>query len=146
VSVFNSHVPAFRVGAFLQDKHTGERLRAALQHFGVSATGNKEELTHKLATLSAKLYRNHLPTLDRFFARNSFIRIQNVPPDTREIPVLEDLNSMRNMVLTLYAMKHLRGDTILEAGHQNDTYTVEELALALVTGKVSLTGAFMRVT
>ncbi|HOC67511.1 MAG TPA: hypothetical protein PKO23_01765, partial [Candidatus Hydrogenedentes bacterium] len=58
---------------------------------------------------------------------------------------LEDLTNLRNLVLTMYAVKHLRGDAILEVSHQNDTYTEEELALALITGKVELTGAFLRV-
>lgn len=65
--------------------------------------------------------------------------------NSAELSVLDDLAYLKNLVLTMYAVKHLRGDAILEAAHSNDTFSEEELALALVTGKVSLQGAFLRV-
>jgi hypothetical protein len=45
----------------------------------------------------------------------------------------------------MYAIEHLRGNAILEATHENATYSEDQMALALLTGKVSLTGAFVRV-
>jgi len=44
----------------------------------------------------------------------------------------------------MYALKHLHGNAILEASHENNTYTEEQLAHALITGKVSLNGALLR--
>jgi len=67
------------------------------------------------------------------------------PKNTVELPLLKDLTNLRNLVLTMYAVKHLRGDTLLEASHQNDAYTDEALAHALITGKTDLVGAFLRV-
>jgi hypothetical protein len=46
----------------------------------------------------------------------------------------------------MYVLKHLRGNAILEADHENDTYDLEDLALALVNGRTSLTGAFLPVS
>ena len=44
----------------------------------------------------------------------------------------------------MYVLKHLRGNAILEASHNNDTYDHEDLARALISRKVSLTGSFLR--
>ena len=45
----------------------------------------------------------------------------------------------------MYALKHLRGSAILDVAHDNNTYTEEQLALALVTGKVGFSGTLLRV-
>jgi hypothetical protein len=47
---------------------------------------------------------------------------------------------LRNRFLDANAVKHLRGDAIIEASDGSNTHAEEELAHALVTGKVSLTG------
>jgi len=49
------------------------------------------------------------------------------------------------MLLTMYVLRHLRGNTILEATHENDTYDIPSLARALIKREVSLTGIFLRV-
>ena len=50
-----------------------------------------------------------------------------------------------NCVSSMHAIKHLPGDAILEVSKQNNAYTEDELAHALLPGKVSLTGAFLKV-
>jgi hypothetical protein len=74
-----------------------------------------------------------------------FIRINTVPPKSGRLPLLEDVPSLRNLLLTMYVIKHLRGGAILDASHENNTYTGEQLALALLVGKTGLSGAFLRV-
>ena len=143
--VDSSHVKAFHIGRYARAGTTGDQLKDILHQYEVSMTGNKDQLLQKLATLAAKKYQERLPGLDRFFAKHRFVRMQSAPSNVSELPLLEDLAYLRNLVLTMYAIKHLRGDAILEATHHNNTYTDEELALALVTGKVSLQGAFLRV-
>ena len=106
-------------------------------------TGNKEQLLEKLATLAAKKYTEHLPELDQFFIDHRFLCMRAAPKNTIELPLLKDLTNLRNLVLTMYAVKHMRGDTILESSHENDTYTDESLAHALITGKTDLVGAFL---
>jgi hypothetical protein len=49
------------------------------------------------------------------------------------------------MILTMYMVKHLRGNTILEAKHNNDTFDLLSLARSLIKREVSVDGAFMRV-
>jgi len=140
-----SHVKAFHIGRYARAGTTGDQLKDILHQYGVSMTGNKDQLLQKLAALAAKKYQERLPELDRFFFRRRFVRMQSTPSNASELPLLEDLSYLRNLVLTMYAVKHLRGDAVLEATHCNDTYSEEELALALVTGRVGLTGAFLRV-
>lgn len=50
--------------------------------------------------------------------------------------------TLYNLVLTLYATKHLRSDAIFEVSHQNDSCTEEKLALVLISGKGKLHSPF----
>ena len=83
--------------------------------------------------------------MDAFFSEHRFVRINSIPPKSERIPVLEDQPMLRNLLLTMYALKHLRGNAILDVAHDNNTYTEEQLALALIEGKVGFTGSFLRV-
>jgi hypothetical protein len=143
--VDSSHVKAFHIGRYARAGTTADQLRDILHRYEVSMTGNKDQLLQKLATLAAAKYRERLPEMDKFFSKHRFVRMQSAPSKVAELPLLDDLAYLRNLVLTMYAVKHMRGDAILEAEHANDAYTEDELALALVTGKVGLTGAFLRV-
>lgn len=143
--VHGAEVQAFRIGPYPRQSATGEDLKDILHDYGVPMTGNKEQLLEKLAALAAKKYAEHLPELDQFFSDHRFLRMRAAPKNTVELPLLKDLTNLRNLVLTMYAVKHLRGDTLLEASHLDDTYTDEALAHALITGKTDLVGAFLRV-
>ena len=140
-----SNVTAFHIGRYMQAGTRGEHLKDILHEYSVSMTGNKDQLIQKLATLAAVKYRERLPEMDDFFSRQRFVRMRHTPSTVVDLPILDDLTSLRNLVLTMYALKHLRGDAILEASHENNTYTEDELALALLTSKVGLQGAFLRV-
>jgi hypothetical protein len=141
--VDSSYVRAFHIGRYPKAGTTGDQLKDILHQYEVSMTGNKEQLLQKLASLAAQKYRERLPEMDRFFSLHRFVRMRSAPPNVSELPLMEDLTCLRNLILTMYAVKHLRGDAILEATHRNNTYTEEELAHALVTGKVGLQGAFL---
>ncbi len=144
-TVHGPQVQSFRIGGYPRHNATGELLKDILHQYDVPMTGNKEQLIQKLAALAAKKYHDRASEMDRFFEKHRYIRMRTAPKNTAELPLLEDLANLRNMVLTMYAIKHLRGDAILEVSHQKDTYNEEELALALITGKVELNGAFLRV-
>ena len=53
---------------------------------------------------------------------------------------------LRNLLLTIYLITHLRGNAVLDADRENDAYTKGELALALITGQLALTGTSLQVT
>lgn len=136
---------SYRIGRHVTDSTLADLLRDLLRSHGVSTSGNKEQLLERLAALAADLYRERLPELDGYFSRHPLVRVQSVPKDARDLPLLQDMHSMRNLVLAVYAVRHLRGGSLLEASHENTAYTEEELALALMTGKVVLQGGFLPV-
>ncbi len=68
----------------------------------------------------------------------------DLPENTENLALLSDLGPLGNLVLTMYAARHLRGDAVLDVTHVNDTFSDAELALALVTGRTSPKGAFLR--
>jgi len=138
-------VGAYRIGKHVTENVLGDLLRDLLRRHGIPVTGNKEQLLRRLAVLAADLYRERLPELDGYFSRHPLVRVQSVPKNAQELPLLEDMHPMRNLVLAVYAVRHLRGGSILEASHENTAYSVEELALALMTGKVVLQGGFLPV-
>ncbi len=142
--VHESRVTAYFIGGFYDKKSNGDSLKEILREYGVSMSGNKAQLLQKLAKLTARQYTKHLPEMDSFFSRNRFVRISAIPPKSERLPLLEDERLLRSLLLTMYALKHLRGSAILDAAHDNNTYTVEQLAHALLNGKVAFTGAFLR--
>jgi len=140
----SSKATRFSIGKFITDRVSGDSIKGALRSHGVPMTGRKEELVEKLAALSAKLYEQKEAELNDYFSEHRFIRVSPNSSDKGEnFPVLEGF-SMRNMVLAMYIIKHLRGNTILEARHNNDTFDLLSLARALIRRDVALTGVFLR--
>ncbi len=45
----------------------------------------------------------------------------------------------------MYALRHMRGNTILEARHINDTFELEDMARALIKEDVTVNGVFVKV-
>ena len=81
-----------------------------------------------------------------YFADCQFIRMAMVPKHAQEFPVLEHLDlELANLLLSMYALKHLRGNAILDPSHENVSYTAQQLAIALVNNKTALSGAFLKV-
>jgi len=140
-----SKVMRFSVGKFLTGNANGDSIKAILREHGVSMTGRKEELVDKLAGLAARLYEENEPELDVYFSKHSFVRVANGSKDRGGgFPVLDGFD-LRDMVLTMYIIKHLRGNTILEASHNNDTFDLLSLAGSLIRREVALAGTFLRV-
>jgi len=140
-----SRVPRYSVGKHLTTRNTAQAIKSVLGAHGVSMTGRKEQLLDKLAQLSAKVYEEHEPELDDFFTKRRFIRVSSARKSVGQpFPVLKNLD-FRNMVLTMYIIKHLRGNTILEATHNNDAFDLLSLANALIRQEVTLEGNFLRV-
>jgi len=140
-----SKVPRFSVGKFLSEKASGDTIKTVLRDHGVSMTGRKEELVEKLAALAANLYEENKSELDAYFSKHRFVRAGNtVKHRGNDFPVLDGLD-LRNMVLTMYIMKHLRGNIILESSHNNDTFDLLSLARSLIKREIGLSGVFLPV-
>jgi len=140
-----SKVLRFSVGRFLTDKAPADSIKAVLREHAVSMTGRKEQLVEKLASLSARVYGEKEPELEAYFSKHTFVRVSNAGTNKGEsFPLLEDLG-LRNMLLTMYIIKHLRGNTILEASHNNDAFELLSLARSLIKREVPLSGVFLQV-
>ena len=98
----------------------------------VSMTGRKSQLLEKLAKLAADTYEKEAASMEQYFARNRFIRIANGSSSgSREFPLLEG-HDLREMLLHMFILRHLRGNTILETSHVNDTFDLVSLAKSLL--------------
>jgi len=140
-----SRAPIYAVGNFLKSNASGDAIKSLLRAHAISMTGRKEELVEKFAKLAADTYLEERAGLDSYFGHNHFIRVASGPSRNSDgFPLLKG-HDLRNMLLSMYIIKHLRGATILEASHENDTFDLVSLARSLVNGEVSVNGGFMRV-
>lgn len=139
-------IRAYVVCGFPNSKRSAETLKEVLRSHGISMSGNKDVLLEKLAKLAAEKYRERHGELDTYFSQRRFLRMNDPPRNAVAFDILDNLPQLHHLVLAMYVLKHLRGNAVLEGNHENDTYDLEDLALALVTGKTGLTGAFLPVT
>ncbi len=125
---------------------TCDHLKEKLRKHGVRSTGRKEVLLDNLSELCVILYKSYEPELDQFFCSRRFIKVDNLSTqDSNDFPVLYDskISDMRNIILTMYIMKHLRGNVILESSYCIDTFDNLSLAQSLLKREVSLEGYFL---
>ena len=90
--------------------------------------------------LSADIYALKQPKLDAYFSRMRFIQLKSVNGvDAGVFPLLLDID-LGGMILTMYILKHLRANAILEASYTNETFDTESLKK-----QIALQGVFVRV-
>jgi hypothetical protein len=119
-------------------------MRDILRVYGVSQSGNKGQLALKLATLAAEVYQAREGELNRYFTGQQFIRTSGLTKRVpSRFPVLRGCE-LRDTVLSMYLLRHLRGDAILDAEYVDDSYDLEDLARAVVEGRVRMSGAFLK--
>ncbi len=138
-------VAHYTIGEVATGDYTCYQLRSILRAHGASGTGKKEELFAKAAQLAAMLYTGCLDELHEHFVTQKFVLVPGLTKKGAEWPVLRGVSNFRSLLLTMYALRHLRGGAILDASHENDTYSPAELAQALLCGKLTLQGGFVPV-
>ena len=123
-----------------------------MQHWDISANHpfdgvavNESDLLKRLAMYTAEEYQTRKSELDDYFTTHRFIHIRELPRRCSEFEIWEQKDALQNLLLVMYIMRHLRGNTILDPSHENDSTTPKQLALALVAKKVQLEGAFIPV-
>jgi len=137
-------VKTFAVGPVVSEGLTNGTLAKLLREYGEKASGIKEQLAERMAELLARLYEKSEKVLDGYF-RQSFIRLKGSGgpgPEVFEPPI--DGRGLRHSVVALYVLKHLRGSRILSSAWENTAYSVEDLARALIEGRVSVDGVFVK--
>ena len=85
-----------------------------------------------------------LPLLSEHFANQKYLRISRTVNATL-FPFMQDAGPVDRTVLAMYIIKHSRGNTILDANYENDTYELQDLAKALLRGDITLHGNFVAV-
>ncbi len=118
-----------------------EDLKEALRTFHKKTCGTKGELVRRLAELLVEEYEAHRTELDRFFTQNRFVRLSAQSGVGSTFPVLTG-HPLRSAVVILYCLRHLRGNVILEARHENQSVPLTDLAEAWLRERVTLTGTF----
>ena len=73
------------------------------------------------------------------------MRVASDVPFGTPFPVLAPENDLRGLLLRVYALRHLRGNVVLDPGYVNDSCTVRDLVLALIEERVLFKGGFMQV-
>jgi len=134
----------YAIGSTLTQTCHADTLRSLLEHYGKAKSGPKDILVRKIAELAEERYQAQKADLDALFSEKRYVHLPKNDRNFELFPILEgEMDSMSRFILTLYATSHLRGNAILDPTHVNDTCSINESALALLTGKVSLEGVFL---
>ena len=131
---------SFRFGR----RSTNDVYRTTLRNHSRAVSGNRDDLVRRLADLLADEYEKAKPRLDEYFGQRRFLCVNACPDQASSFDAL-DGQSFKNELLTLYIVRHLRGNVVLEASHENDAVPVRDLAEALIEGRVTLQGGFVAV-
>ena len=123
---------------------SNEAIKDLLRHFGRKLTGRKEDLVQRLAELMADEYARKAPELNEFFGKQRFIRLSHERTDSKRLPVLQGY-PLAGHLLTMYCVRHMRGNVVLEARHENTSVSLLDLAEAILTDRVKLSGCFVPV-
>ena len=123
---------------------SNEAIKDMLRRFNRKMTGRKEDLVQRFAELLAEQYTMTAPEMDAFFGKRRFIRLTHERTGSRQLPVLEG-HPLAGHLLTMYCMRHMRGNVVLEAAHENSSVNLLDLAEAILAGRVQLSGCFVAV-
>jgi hypothetical protein len=144
-TLHKNQLERYSIGSYLSTRSSADHIKEVLRNHSVSMTGTKEQLLEKLAKVSVEEYQKHEPELTCFFKDNRFLKMEKgYGNNTQEFPVLPNYD-LRNMLLCMFVLRHLRGNAILDASYENDTYDLLSLAKSLIKGEVSLHGPFVPV-
>jgi len=143
-SLKKESVRFYKIDKFLLESAPNKKLQEILKHFGDKISGRKEEIVERYTGVAIKEYNKALSELDKCFADKKFIKVSLYSHDEggQEFEVLKE-NPIKNLLLTMYFIKHLRGNIVFDIGYENDTYSAKDLAKALIDRKVSLDGGFV---
>ena len=149
-------IPRFVVPATLTDARTNKELREALAYHHEKVSGTKAEMLKRIAGVCVRLYEKHEGKLRKLF-KGRYVRLNYNATDPGRCfdAKLEPRSTggngivdtpLRGTVISMFVMKHLRADRILDPGYENTAYSEEDLARALLSRQVMLQGTFVRAT
>jgi hypothetical protein len=137
-------VPTYDTPFRVKADSSNEAIKDLLRQFDRKLTGRKEDLVQRLAELMAEQYAMKAPELDEFFSKRRFIRLTHERTGSKRLPVLQEY-PLAGHLLTMYCVRHMRGNAVLEAEHENTSVGLLDLAEAILAGRVRLSGCFVPV-
>jgi len=132
-----------RFGISWRRMETLEQFRNALRTHGAKISGTKSQLLKRTAQLAAERYEAVTEELSDWFAENPFVRVPKEQNFAEPFPVLMD-DPLKDLLLSMFLMRHLRGNTVVDVNHENQSVKPEDMAEALLNGKVKLSGCFIK--
>ena len=143
--VFRQKMPVYSLGVTPRIGWHAERLKDILRDYDKPASGIKNELAQRIAQLAAEEYQRHEARLDNFFGQNRFIRASKAANPTESLRVLPQDDGLTGLLLHMYALRHLRGNVLMDPKHLNDACSIEDLASAVIQERVQLPGGLILV-
>ena len=135
-------IPKF--GVSWRKMETLDQFRDALRAHGWKISGKKSVLIKRTAQLAADRYAEIAPMLCEWFSDQRFVRVPKDQTFAEAFPLLED-ESLKNLLLSMFLLRHLRGNTVVDVDHENKSVQTEDMAEALLNGKAKLSGCFLKV-
>ncbi|MHC5057163.1 MAG: hypothetical protein ACYTKD_20995 [Planctomycetota bacterium] len=152
-------IPRFVVPATLTGARTNKELRDALAYHHEKVSGTKAEMLGRIAILCVKLYEKHERKLRKLF-KGRYVRLSYTAADPghcfetklepRSVKGTDASGNrivdtpLRGTVISMFVMKHLRADRILDPAYENTAYGADDLARALLSRHVMLQGTFVK--
>lgn len=149
----------YHIGALLTDSSTNAEIKAVLKQHNIRVGGRKEALLERLIQLCVQQYEEREAELTAYFSSNRFIRIKDdttlnhygvyykekeQPIEYASFPLLED-SLLRNQILAMFVMRHMRGNVIVDGTYLNETCSLQELAKGLIQEDVRIHDSFVQV-
>jgi hypothetical protein len=140
-----TQIQKYGIGRYPTYRCTGDTIKGILRNHNVSMTGTKDKLIEKLGRLAANLYRKHETEIHQYFRSRQFIKVKNgYGQECQQFPILQELD-LTNLILTMYAIRHLRGNTILDRNYENDTFDLAQLSASLLNEEIKLDCGFLQI-
>lgn len=137
-------IATFDAPFHVKAKSSNEAIKDILRRFDRKLTGRKEDLVQRLAELLAERYGAMKHEMDAFFDEHRFIRLAHDRSEAKALPVMRE-DPLAGHLLTMYCLRHMRGNVVLESRHENNAVGDLDLAEAILAGRVRLTGCFVPV-
>ena len=134
----------FSTGFRIRADSSNEAIKDLLRAYGRPMTGKKEDLVQRLVELLAQQYVMKQSEMDEFFSKHRFIRLTHERSEAQRWPVLQN-DPLAGHLLTMYCLRHMRGNVVLETQHENNSVRLPDLADAILAGRVKLSGCFVPV-
>ncbi|VGO18798.1 hypothetical protein SCARR_00851 [Pontiella sulfatireligans] len=134
-------IPKF--GITWRKMETADEFRDALRAHGWKVAGKKSDLVRRTAELASERLEEAAPELDAWFVEHRYVRVPKGQTFPTPFPVLAD-EPLKELVLMVYLMRRLRGNTVVDPGHENTSVRPVDMAEAILNGKTALTGSFLK--